>query len=154
MGVLVDTVSVIGSIVSIGGAIFSGYKAKKSKEYSDKFRINDTKERLNIIFFKLEIIQENAMKLKNKNVRGKSISAEINEYELIQQKINSIINQTPTQYGEIIVHMKNSLDTLSKYIKEKALMTGEDFGVFEGNIYIAIKLIKQEREGLEIKLLS
>jgi hypothetical protein len=150
-----ETIGVVGSIasiVSIGGALFSWSKAKKAKKYSDIYYTTDTKEKLQTVFVHLEAIQDLSYKLHDNTTRGINKNNELKEYEAIRNKIDNLINLTPSNYNVIITKLNHIRTQIDSAIQKKEIMNTQDLIIFKSAIPTCMADVKKELEGLRKNL--
>ncbi|MEI4770492.1 hypothetical protein WAX74_12680 [Psychrobacillus sp. FJAT-51614] len=152
-----ETIGVIGSIasiISIIGAIFSWQKANQAKQYSEIYYTTDTKEKLQTVFIRLESIQEVSYKLNSSDKRGLNESNEIKEYEAIRQKLNNLINITPSKYSVILTRLNSIKDNIDSLIQKSTIMDTQDLISFKTSINLCIGDVKSELENLRKDLVD
>lgn len=152
-----ETIGVIGSIasiISIIGAIFSWKKANKAKQYSEIYYTTDTKEKLQTVFIRLESIQEASYKLNSSDKRGLNKDNEIKEYEAIRQKLNNLINITPSKYSVILTRLNNIKDNIDSPIQKSTIMDTQDIISLKTSINLCIGDVKSELENLRKDLVD
>lgn len=145
-------INIIGSIFSIGGALFAFYQAylsresaNEAKKYLKKYSDNENIEKLSSVLTDLKNIQNEIRNLKSSfNQRGANLTKKSNG---IQEKLDEIFIIAPFIYKNLNNEIKRAQAILQKGFTE----SGEIIEL-EKNIYEIISIVKEERDKIKTNI--
>lgn len=150
-----ETLSNISSLLSIAGAISSGFSLRKIKGYYKKISSNNNFEKLtstNSDIIEIRKLYENIRKCHAiQNNRGINLNKTINEHLQIESYLDNIRMIIPSKYKDILNSISSAKKQIAIICEKELYYENNDYfkelGIYLTNIEDGIKLAKEDIRG-------